>query len=83
MATQRAIDEADIRRRMDEWVKAIRNMDIDGVTSNYVPNNASFDLGPPLRHAGAEAKRKNCRGLREVPASARIRDSRSHDRRVR
>jgi uncharacterized protein (TIGR02246 family) len=63
MATQRAIDEADIRRRMDEWVKAIRAMDLDGVTSNYAPDIASFDLGPPLRHAGADAKRNNWVGV--------------------
>jgi hypothetical protein len=63
LATQRAIDEADIRRRMDEWAKAIRTMDLDGVTSNYAPDIASFDLGPPLRHAGAEAKRKNWVGV--------------------
>jgi uncharacterized protein (TIGR02246 family) len=63
MATQRAIDEADIRRRMDEWAKAIRTMDLDGVTSHYAPDIASFDLGPPLRHAGAEAKRKNWVGV--------------------
>jgi ketosteroid isomerase-like protein len=63
MATQRAIDEADIRRRMDEWAKAIRTMDLDGVTSNYAPDIASFDLGPTLRHAGAEAKRNNWIGV--------------------
>jgi ketosteroid isomerase-like protein len=63
MATQRAIDEADIRRRMDEWAKAIRTMDLDGVTSNYAPDIVSFDLAPPLRHAGAEAKRNNWIGV--------------------
>jgi ketosteroid isomerase-like protein len=30
---------------MDEWAKAIRTMDLDGVTSNYAPDIASFDLG--------------------------------------
>jgi hypothetical protein len=59
MATLRAIDEADIRQRMDKWAEAIRTMDLDGVTSTYAPDIASFDLGPPLRHAGAEAKEKN------------------------
>jgi uncharacterized protein (TIGR02246 family) len=59
MATQRAIDEADIRRRIDKWVEAIRAMDLDGVTSIYAPDIVSFDVRPPLRHMGAEAKRKN------------------------
>jgi uncharacterized protein (TIGR02246 family) len=63
MTTQRTIDEADIRRRMDKWTEAIRTMDLDGVTSSYAPDIASFDLGPPLRHAGAEAKKKNWVGV--------------------
>jgi uncharacterized protein (TIGR02246 family) len=53
------MDEADIRRRMENWVKAIRGMDVDGVASSYAPDVASFDVGPPLRHVGAQAKRKN------------------------
>ena len=56
---QRAVDEADIRRRMDEWVQAIRSTDLDGVASHYASQITSFDVGPPLRHVGAEAKRKN------------------------
>ena len=59
MATQRAIEEADIRRRMDKWAEAIRAMDLDGVTSRYASDIASFDMGPPLGHVGAHAKRKN------------------------
>jgi ketosteroid isomerase-like protein len=59
MAAQRAIDEADIRRRMDKWADAIRAMDVDGVTSNYASDIASFDVRPPLRHVGAQAKKKN------------------------
>jgi ketosteroid isomerase-like protein len=60
---QRAIDEADIRRRMDTWAEAIRSTDLDRVASHYASEIASFDVGPPLRHAGAEAKRKNWAGL--------------------
>ena len=59
MATQRAIDEADIRRRIDTAVKAIRAMDLEGVMALYAPDIVSFDIGPPLRHVGAGAKRKN------------------------
>jgi ketosteroid isomerase-like protein len=77
MATQRAIDEADIRRRMDKWAEAIRTMDLDGVTSSYAPDIASFDLGPPLCHAGAEAKRKNwvaVFGIFQRPLDYELRD---------
>jgi deazaflavin-dependent oxidoreductase (nitroreductase family) len=59
MATPRAIDEADIRRRIDDGVKAIRAMDLDGVMALYAPDIVSFDIVPPLRHVGAAAKRKN------------------------
>jgi uncharacterized protein (TIGR02246 family) len=58
MATQRAIDEADIRRRIDNCAMALHAMDLDGVMSIYAPDIVSFDIVPPLRHVGAEAKRK-------------------------
>jgi ketosteroid isomerase-like protein len=59
MATQRAIDEAEIRQRIDKLVKAICAMDLDRVMSMYAPDIVSFDIEPPLQHVGAEAKRKN------------------------
>ena len=37
-------------------------MDLDGVTSSYARDIASFDVGP-LRHAGAQAKRNNWVGV--------------------
>ena len=59
MATQRAADEADIRQRINRWVEALHAMDLAGVMSLYAPDIVSFDLVPPLRHVGAEAKEKN------------------------
>jgi hypothetical protein len=35
MATQRAIDEADIRRQIDKAVEAIRAMDLEGLKLIY------------------------------------------------
>jgi ketosteroid isomerase-like protein len=58
MTTQRAIDEADIRRRIDNCAKALHAMDLKGVMALYAPDIVSFDIVPPLRHVGAEAKRK-------------------------
>jgi uncharacterized protein (TIGR02246 family) len=55
---QRASAESDIRRRMDEWAKAIGAMDLERVMSMYAPDIVSFDLEPPLHYEGAEAKRK-------------------------
>ena len=59
MATQHAIDEADIRQRIDKLVEAIRAMDLEGVKPIYAPGIVSFDIVPPLRHVGAKAKEKN------------------------
>jgi ketosteroid isomerase-like protein len=59
MATQPAMDEADIRQRIDKLVEAIRAMDIEGVKSIYAPDIVSFDIVPPLLHAGAEAQWEN------------------------
>ena len=59
MATQRATDEADIRRRLDTLLAALHAMDLAGVMALCAPDIVSFDIVPPLRHAGAAAKRKN------------------------
>lgn len=59
MTAQRAADEADIRRRIDRLVEAIRAMDLEGVLSIYAPDIVSFDINPPLQSVGVEAKRKN------------------------
>jgi len=59
MATQHAMDEADIRQRIDKLAEAIRAMDLERVMSIYAPDIVSFDIVPPLQHVAAEAKRKN------------------------
>lgn len=58
MGTQRAIDEVDIRRRIEAGVAAVRAMDLEGVMALYAPDIVSFDIGSPLRSVGAEAKRR-------------------------
>lgn len=50
--------EALIRQRVEDWATAIRAKDIDAVLSLYAPNIVSFDLGAPLRYAGAKNKRR-------------------------
>jgi uncharacterized protein (TIGR02246 family) len=56
-------DEAQIRRLIDDWTKALRAKDIDGLMSNYAPVIVSFDIAPPLRQRiGPPAYRK---GLEE------------------
>jgi len=50
--------EALIRQRVEDWAKALRAKDIDGVMSLYAPNNIAFDITPPLRYFGADNKRR-------------------------
>jgi ketosteroid isomerase-like protein len=59
MATQRADDEAEIRERLNRLAQAIRAADLEGLKWIYAPDIVSFDIEPPLRHLGAEAKWKN------------------------
>ena len=53
------IVESEIRQRLDTLVEAIRAMDLDSVMSTYAPDIVSFDIEPPLKHTGAEAKKRN------------------------
>jgi ketosteroid isomerase-like protein len=59
MTTRNAGDEAEIRRRIDRLVEAIRAMDLGGVKPFFAPDVVSFDIVPPLRHVGAGAKWQN------------------------
>ena len=73
MATQRTIDEADIRRRCGQWAEAICGRDIEGVMSLYAPQIVSFDLDPPPQYTGVEAKRsvaesRAMTGILETPS---------------
>ena len=56
MAIQRESDNAQIRRRIERLVEAVRAMDLERVKPIYAADIVSFDLEPPLRHLGAEAK---------------------------
>jgi ketosteroid isomerase-like protein len=59
MRTEHSDDEAEVRRRMDRFVEAVRAADIEGVKPIYAPDLVSFDIVPPLQHVGAKAKLKN------------------------
>ena len=52
------MDETLIRQRVEDWAKAIRAQDIDGVIALYAPDVASFDITPPLRFVGVDRKRR-------------------------
>ncbi len=40
-------------------VESVRTRDLDGIKTMFAPNLVSFDIEPPLRHLGAEAKWNN------------------------
>jgi len=52
------VAEAVIRRRVEGLAKAVGEKDLDGVMPFYAPNIVSFDIGPPLRYAGTDDKRR-------------------------
>lgn len=54
----KAIDEAQIQQLADDWLKALRAKDINGLMSHYVPDILLFDILPPLEHKGISAYRK-------------------------
>lgn len=47
-----------VRQQVEKFVRAVRARDIDGVMALYASDVASFDIVPPLRYAGADAKRR-------------------------
>jgi PhnB protein len=48
--------EAQIRALIDDWAKALRAKDVDGVLAHYAPDSVTFDLAPPLISTAADAK---------------------------
>ena len=59
MSTQREADEAKIRQQVDKIVERLRAKDLEGLKRPYATDVVSFDVEPPLQHAGVEAKMKN------------------------
>ena len=59
MPSQREVAEAQIRQQVDKIVEGIRAQDLEAMKRLYAADVVSFDVEPPLQHAGAEAKMKN------------------------
>jgi NAD(P)H-dependent FMN reductase/ketosteroid isomerase-like protein len=51
--------EAAVRGRLDEIVGGLRAKDLEALRKVYAPDVRSFDVEPPLEHAGVDAKLKN------------------------
>ncbi|MFF7250677.1 NAD(P)H-dependent oxidoreductase [Embleya sp. NPDC008237] len=57
--TQRETDEAAIRHHIGKIIDAIRAKDLEGLRRHYSTDVVSFDIDPPLRHVGIDAKLAN------------------------
>jgi ketosteroid isomerase-like protein len=53
------LDEADIRRRIDDLAEAVRAADVERIMSFYAADMVTFDIVPPLQKVGAAGKRRN------------------------
>jgi ketosteroid isomerase-like protein len=51
--------EKELRAITDEWLKALRAKDVDGLMRHYAPDVLTFDIAPPLRVRGADTVRGN------------------------
>ncbi|MEU9833848.1 SgcJ/EcaC family oxidoreductase [Streptosporangium sp. NPDC048047] len=59
MTTRREVEEAGIRRRIDEIIEGLRAKDLEALRRLYTTDVVSFDVEPPLQHVGVDAKLKN------------------------
>jgi uncharacterized protein (TIGR02246 family) len=51
-------DENEIRRLIEDWAKAVRAKDFDGILARHSPDMLMFDVPPPFESRGIEAYRK-------------------------
>jgi uncharacterized protein (TIGR02246 family) len=58
-AITRTDDKAEIRGLIDDWAKAARTSDIEGIMACYTPDILSFDAIAELQFKGAQAYRKH------------------------
>ena len=54
----RKIDEGAIRDLVENWARAVRTKNLDGILSNHSPDMLMFDVPPPIQSKGIEAYRK-------------------------
>jgi len=54
----RKTDEGAIRDLVENWARAVRTKNLDGILSNHSPDMLMFDVPPPIQSKGIEAYRK-------------------------
>ncbi len=56
-SNQRATDEAKIRTLIEDWARAVRSKNLDGILADHSPEMLMFDVPPPMQSKGIEAYR--------------------------
>ena len=51
-------EEAAVRELIENWAKAVRAKDLDGVLAHHSPDFLMFDVPPPFESKGLEAYKK-------------------------
>lgn len=51
-------NEIQIRQLVENWAKAVRNKDIDGILAHHSANFVMYDVPEPFQSVGIEAYRK-------------------------
>ena len=49
-----ANNAAQVREVIESWAQAIGAKDVEGAMACFAPDVLTFDLAPPLQHAGRE-----------------------------
>jgi len=80
-ATPANKNEAEIRAVYDQWAKAFKAHDLDGIMALYAPGDAvvAYDVVPPLQYVGKDAYRKDYAdflAMYEGPIEVEYRDER-------
>jgi uncharacterized protein (TIGR02246 family) len=54
----KAKDESEIRELIENWARAVRTKDLDGILDRHAPEILMFDVPPPIQSMGREAYKK-------------------------
>jgi ketosteroid isomerase-like protein len=57
-ASDRTTDEATIRGIVENWSRAVRSKNMNGILADHSPDVLMFDVPPPLQSKGIEAYKK-------------------------
>ncbi|SRR6266496_23881 len=58
MSNNTITDEAMIRELVEDWARAVRDKNFDGILAHHSPEVLMFDVPPPLESKGIEAYRE-------------------------